>query len=219
MQQKTLLMQLLVALMALLPSVVSAEEPVQLAKWTFDTGYTVADNVYTPNSDDWAAIGWNGFGTLPTIRPNEYEGTQTDYYVSAKGTRFWGIQDNNGDKIMSLYQDMDPNNISDYTDATQHNQYFEVGFPTKGYKNVHFIFSYTCGDNKVRALEAVVSTDGGQTWSDAGAYESGTNWWIYKTNDMALSVNDKDQVIVRLIAPNGATAQWRMNDISITAES
>ena len=218
MQQKTLLMQLLVALMALLPSAVSADDAVQLAKWTFDTGYTVEANVYTPNSDDWAAIGWNGFGTLPTILPNECEGTQTDYYVSAKGTRFWGIQNNNGDRILSLYQDMDPNNISDYTDATQHNQYFEVGFPTKGYKNVHFIFSYTCGDNKVRALEAVVSTDGGQTWSDAGAYESGTNWWIYKTNDMALSANDKDQVIVRLIAPNDETAQWRMNDISITAE-
>ena len=211
-------MQLLVALMALLPSAVSADDAVQLAKWTFDTGYTVDGNVYTPNSDDWAAIGWNGFGTLPTILPNECEGTQTDYYVSAKGTRFWGIQNNNGDRILSLYQDMDPNDISDYTDATQHNQYFEIGFPTKGYKNVHFIFSYTCGDNKVRALEAVVSTDGGRTWSDAGAYSGAANWWIYKTNDMALSANDKDQVIVRLIAPNDETAQWRMNDISITAE-
>ena len=209
---------MLVALMTLLPLAVQADETVQLAKWTFDTGYTVAENVYTPNSDDWAAIGWNGFGTLPTILPNECEGTQTDYYVSAKGTRFWGIQDNNGDRILSLYQDMDPNNISDYTDATQHNQYFEIGFPTKGYKNVHFTFSFTCGDNKERALEAVVSTDGGRTWSDAGAYSGAANWWIYKTNDVTLSANDKDQVIVRLIAPNGETAQWRVNDISITAE-
>ena len=218
MQTKSYLTRLLVALMTLLPLAVSADETVQLAKWTFDTGYTVADNVYTPNSDDWAAIGWNGFGTLPTILPNECEGTQTDYYVSAKGTRFWGIQNNNGDRILSLYQDMDANDISDYTDATQHNQYFEVGFPTKGYKNVHFIFSYTCGDNKERALEAVVSTDGGRTWSDAGAYSGAANWWIYKTNDVTLSANDKDQVIVRLIAPNDETAQWRMNDISITAE-
>ena len=218
MQTKSYLTRLLVALMTLLPLAVSADETVQLAKWTFDTGYTVADNVYTPNSDDWAAIGWNGFGTLPTILPNEYEGTQTDYYVSAKGTRFWGIQDNNGDRILSLYQDMDPNNISDYTDATKHNQYFEIGFPTKGYKNVHFTFSFTCGDNKERALEAVVSTDGGRTWSDAGAYSGAANWWIYKTNDVTLSANDKDQVIVRLIAPNGETAQWRVNDISITAE-
>ena len=218
MQTKSYLTRLLVALMTLLPLAVSADETVQLAKWTFDTGYTVADNVYTPNSDDWAAIGWNGFGTLPTILPNEYEGTQTDYYVSAKGTRFWGIQDNNGDRILSLYQDMDPNNISDYTDATQHNQYFEIVFPTKGYKNVHFTFSFTCGDNKERALEAVVSTDGGRTWSDAGAYSGAANWWIYKTNDVTLSANDKDQVIVRLIAPNDETAQWRVNDISITAE-
>lgn len=218
MQTKSYLTRLLVALMPLLPLAVSADETVQLAKWTFDTGYTVADNVYTPNSDDWAAIGWNGFGTLPTILPNEYEGTQTDYYVSAKGTRFWGIQNNNGDRILSLYQDMDPNNISDYTDATQHNQYFEIGFPTKGYKNVHFTFSFTCGDNKERALEAVVSTDGGRTWSDAGAYSGAANWWIYKTNDVTLSANDKDQVIVRLIAPNDETAQWRVNDISITAD-
>ena len=218
MQTKSYLTRLLVALMTLLPLAVSADETVQLAKWTFDTGYTVAENVYTPNSDDWAAIGWNGFGTLPTILPNEYEGTQTDYYVSAKGTRFWGIQDNNGDRILSLYQDMDPNNISDYTDATQHNQYFEIVFPTKGYKNVHFTFSFTCGDNKERALEAVVSTDGGRTWSDAGAYSGAANWWIYKTNDVTLSANDKDQVIVRLIAPNDETAQWRVNDISITAE-
>ena len=218
MQTKSYLTRLLVALMTLLPLTVSADETVQLAKWTFDTGYTVADNVYTPNSDDWAAIGWNGFGTLPTILPNECEGTQTDYYVSAKGTRFWGIQDNNGDRILSLYQDMDPNNISDYTDATQHNQYFEIGFPTKGYKNVHFTFSFTCGDNKERALEAVVSTDGGRTWSDAGAYSGAASWWIYKTNDVTLSANDKDQVIVRLIAPNDETAQWRVNDISITAE-
>lgn len=218
MQTKSYLTRLLVALMTLLPLTVSADETVQLAKWTFDTGYTVADNVYTPNIDDWAAIGWNGFGTLPTILPNEYEGTQTDYYVSAKGTRFWGIQDNNGDRILSLYQDMDSNNISDYTDATQHNQYFEIGFPTKGYKNVHFTFSFTCGDNKERALEAVVSTDGGRTWSDAGAYSGAANWWIYKTNDVTLSANDKDQVIVRLIAPNDETAQWRVNDISITAE-
>lgn len=218
MQTKSYLTRLLVALMTLLPLAVQADETVQLAKWTFDTGYTVADNVYTPNSDDWAAIGWNGFGALPTILPNECEGTQTDYYVSAKGTRFWGIQDNNGDRILSLYQDMDPNNISDYTDATQHNQYFEIGFPTKGYKNVHFTFSFTCGDNKERALEAVVSTDGGRTWSDAGAYSGAANWWIYKTNDVTLSANDKDQVIVRLIAPNAETAQWRVNDISITAE-
>lgn len=131
MQNKTYLTKLLVALLALLPLTATAQETTQLAKWTFNTGYTMADNVYTPNSNDWAQVGWNGFGTLPQILPNEFTGNQTDYYVSAKGTRFWGIMDNNGDKILSLYQDMDPNNITDYTDASQHNQYFEMSSPPR----------------------------------------------------------------------------------------
>ena len=148
MQNKSFFTKLLVALLGLLPLTASAQIATQLAKWTFDTGYTVADGVYTPNTNAWAAIGWNGFGTLPCILPNEFNGKQSDYYVSAKGTRFWGIQENYDAKIMSLYQDMDPNNITDYTDAAQHNQYFEIGFPTKGYKNVKFIFAYTCCDNE-----------------------------------------------------------------------
>lgn len=163
MRQKLFRTQLLVALLALLPLWATAQESVTLAKWTFDTGYTQSDNVYTPNDSEWAKIGWNGFSTLPKILPNTFEGNQSDYYVSAKGTRFWGIQENYDAKIMSLYQDMDPNNISDYADGSQHNQYFEIGFPTKGYKNIQFTFAFTCGDNNVRNLEMVVSTDGGQT--------------------------------------------------------
>ena len=75
-------MQLLVALMALLPSVVSAEEPVQLAKWTFDTGYTVEGNVYTPNSDAYAESGSKWFSAgAPVIVANESVGSATDYTI------------------------------------------------------------------------------------------------------------------------------------------
>ena len=218
MQNKSFFNRWLVALLALLPMAAVAQS-VKLAQWTFDTGYTVAGNVYTPNTDEWAQVGWNGFSTLPQILPDECAGTATDYYVSAKGTRYWGIMNNNGDRILSLYQDQDPNNISDYTDGEQHSQYFEIVFPTKGYKNVQFTFSFTCGDNTVRAMEMVVSTDGGQTWFDAGSYEGAANWWIYKTHTVSLSANNKDRVKVRLISPNGATAQWRMNEISISGEA
>lgn len=218
MRQKLFRTQLLVALLALLPLWATAQESVTLAKWTFDTGYTQSDNVYTPNDSEWAKIGWNGFSTLPKILPNTFEGNQSDYYVSAKGTRFWGIQENYDAKIMSLYQDMDPNNISDYADGSQHNQYFEIGFPTKGYKNIQFTFAFTCGDNNVRNLEMVVSTDGGQTWSDAGGFPGGATWWVYNTNTVQMSANNKDNVIVRLIAANESTAQWRMNEISISGE-
>ena len=210
--------QLLVSLFALLPLTAAAQESTQLAKWTFDTGYTVADGVYTPNDAAWAQVGWNQFNPLPKILPNACAGTAADFYVSAKGTRFWGILENYDAKVLQLYQDQDPNNITDYTDASQHNQYFEITFPTKGYKNIELSFGFTCNDNTARNLEVVVSTDGGQTWADAGAQTGAANWWIYSANKVALSANNKDKVIVRLIAQNGATCVWRMNEISISGE-
>lgn len=215
---KTILTRWLVLLFALLPLTVAAQERTQLAKWTFDTGYTVAEGVYTPNDAAWAQVGWNQFNPLPKILPNSCVGTASDYYVSAKGTRFWGILENYDAKVLQLYQDQDPNNITDYTDASQHNQYFEVNFPTKGYKNIELNFAFTCNDNVARDLEVVVSTDGGQTWADAGAQTGAANWWIYSDNKVSLSANNKDKVIVRLIAQNGATCVWRMNEISISGE-
>ena len=218
MTEKFSLSKWLVAAAALLPCSGAADEATQLAKWTFDSGYTVSDNTYTPSDEAWEQVGWNGFGSLPRILPNEFSGAQTDCYLSAKGTRFWGIMDNNGDKIFSLYQDMNPNDISDYSDGAQHNQYIEVAFPTSGYRNVQFTVAYTCGDNHERSMEMVVSTDGGQSWNDAGGIKSGAYWWIYETSTMTLSANNKEQVIVRLIAPNGETAQWRVNEIVVSAE-
>ena len=47
MQNKTFFTRLLVALLGLLPLTAAAQNATQLAKWTFDTGYTVSNNVYT----------------------------------------------------------------------------------------------------------------------------------------------------------------------------
>ena len=201
----------------LMPSSVKAD-PTTLAKWTFDTGYDVAGSVYTPNTEAWAQVGWNGFGTLPQIRPNTYLGTITDYFASAKGTRFWGLMDNNGDKILSLYQDLDANSISDYTDASQHNQYIEFSFPTTTYKNVQFGISFTCGSNTERNLVLVYSTDGGTTWTNGGSCAGTNSWFQYKTSIVNLLASNKSSVIVRLIAENGATDQWRVNEVTITGE-
>ena len=44
------------ALLALL-LVPSNAKAVELASWTFETGYNNSDLVYTPNTDSWAQIG------------------------------------------------------------------------------------------------------------------------------------------------------------------
>ena len=196
----------------LVPSSAKADATT-LASWTFDTGYDVSENVYTPNANEWAQVGWNGFSTLPQIRPNTYIGTQSDYAASVKGTRYWGIMDNKqGEtsygKIFVLYQDENPNNITDYTNASEHNHYFEFSFPTIGYSNITFSFALTDNNNKAYQMELVYSTDGGTTWVDAGAFSGAAGWWYYNTNNANIIASNKSNVIVRLIAKNEILTNW-----------
>ena len=54
--KKNFLNGLLLMLVSLFATSAKAES-VQIANWTFDTGYDVAENVYTPNSNAWAKVG------------------------------------------------------------------------------------------------------------------------------------------------------------------
>jgi hypothetical protein len=65
----------------------------------------------------------------------------------------------------------------------------------------------------------VVSTDGGQTWFDAGAYTTMPNWWLYKNNTVQLSANNKDKVVLRLIAGNGFKSNWNLDYVKINGEA
>lgn len=48
------------ALLSLLLLSLTTTAQTTLASWTFDTGYDVVENVYTPNTNNWAQVGWNG---------------------------------------------------------------------------------------------------------------------------------------------------------------
>lgn len=154
-------MQLLVALMALLPSVVSAEEPVQLAKWTFDTGYTVEGNVYTPNSDAYAESGSKWFSAgAPVIVANESVGSATDYTISGNSSRTWALCNGWDNQVFRIVNDTEANDIDDLTDPTKHKNYYEVTFPTTGYKNITLGMACAYGNNAAAPLTAVTSVDG-----------------------------------------------------------
>ncbi|MBO5002208.1 MAG: hypothetical protein J6C66_05860, partial [Prevotella sp.] len=66
---------LLVMLLSMMTVKANAQST-QLASWTFDSGYDVAENVYTPNSNAWAAVGalWFKDGQ-PSFIANEAVGT------------------------------------------------------------------------------------------------------------------------------------------------
>ena len=120
---------------------------------------------------------------------------------------------------MLRIENSEANSITDYTDASKHNVYYEVQFPTTGYKNIKVNFACAYGKNEVATLEAVVSTDGGATWFDAGAYETMGNWWLYKDNTVTLAANNKEKVILRLIAGNGFKSNWNLDYVTVSGEA
>ena len=198
--------------------------PVTLAKWTFDNGYDTENvegkDIYVPNANtDWAEISATYFATqIPYFYPNTFMGEKDNYLMTAKSeARYWQICTGYQNQVFRI-ENSTANAITDYTDALQHNAYYEVQFSTKGYKNISIDYAIAYGQNAEAALEAVVSTDGGQTWAAASTGKTAGNWWIYNPNTITLSANNKEQVIVRLIAGNGFASNWNMDYLTVNAE-
>ena len=205
MQNKSLLTQMLVTLLALLP-ITAAAQGVKLAEWNME------------GSDD-IAVTWFAQGGAPSIAPDECVGEKSDYVLTAwSENRYWQLCTGWENKVLRI-ENTAANAIADYTDGSQHNVYYEVQFPTKGYKNITVDFACAYGANAEATLEAVVSTDGGQTWFDAGAFTTMPNWWLYKNNTVQLSANNKDKVILRLIAGNGFASNWNLDYVKVNGET
>ena len=205
MQNKSFLLQLLVMLFALLPVSAAAQESVKLAEWNME------------QSDD-IAVTWFKDGT-PQIAPDECVGDKANYVLTGWSEgRYWQLCTGYQNKVLRI-ENAAANAITDYTDAAQHNVYYEVQFPTKGYKNITVDFACAYGGNADASLEAVVSTDGGQTWFDAGAFTTAATWWTYNKNTVQLSANNKDKVILRLIAGNDFVSNWNMDYVIIKGEA
>jgi pectin methylesterase-like acyl-CoA thioesterase len=205
MQNKSFLLQLLVMLFALLPVSAAAQESVKLAEWNME------------QSDD-IAVTWFKDGT-PQIAPDESVGDKANYVLTGWSEgRYWQLCTGYQNKVLRI-ENAAANAITDYTDAAQHNVYYEVQFPTKGYKNITVDFACAYGGNADASLEAVVSTDGGQTWFDAGAFTTAATWWTYNKNTVQLSANNKDKVILRLIAGNDFVSNWNMDYVIIKGEA
>ncbi|MBR3521765.1 MAG: Ig-like domain-containing protein [Prevotella sp.] len=204
MQKKNYLTRLLVALFALLPMTVAAQESVKLAEWNME------------NSAD-IAVTWFKDGA-PQIAPDEAISDKTNYLLTGWSEgRYWQLCTGYQNKVLRI-ENAAENAIIDYTDASKHNVYYEVQFPTTGYKNISVDFACAYGANAEATLEAVVSTDGGATWFDAGAYKTAATWWTYNKNTVQLSANNKDKVILRLIAGNGFKSNWNMDYVVINGE-
>ncbi len=194
-----------------------------LASWTFETGYTVTDlgdNHFRYTPDESLAYeevtGWSN-SNIPLILPEQAAGDAADYYVSAYSEgRYW--QFCNGWETKVLRVDNTVENVTtDFTNPANHKVYYELSFPTLGYKDVTITYAIAPGNNTETPVELVVSTDGGQTWFDAGSQNTSGVWFQYVDRTVALSANNKANVLVRLLPVSGTT-NWNLRNISISAE-
>jgi len=204
MNLKPLFGTLLTALLMLLPGSVQADEAVVLADWQFEQSEVTAATWFSTGS--------------PNIAPDTCVGSSADYNLTAwSKDRYWQLTTGWQVKVLRI-ENNEANVITDYTDQTQHNVYYEISFPTKGYKNISVSYACAYGANAEAPMEAVVSTDGGTTWTDAGRGYTAGSWWIYNENSVSLSAANKDKVILRLIAGNDYASNWNLDYITIKGE-
>ena len=196
-----------------------------LAAWTFETGYTVTDLggnnfLYTPDAEAAAEdiTGWSA-SNIPAILPETCSGNPAVYKLSAYSeNRYWQLCSGWETRVLRLDNSNTVENVaSDFTNPENHKVYYELSFPTKGYKNVEITYAIAPGNNTQTPVELVVSTDGGVTWFDSGAQNTSAVWFQYEDRTVALSANDKENVLVRLLPASGMT-NWNLRNISVSAE-
>ena len=176
---------------------------VTLAEWNFENSADISATYFST--------------AAPQIAPDSQMGSADNYLLTALSEgSYWQLCTGYNNKVLRIVNST-ANNITDYTDASQHNVYYEVQFPTKGYKDVSLDFAVAYGSNAEAGIEAVVSTDGGETWADAGTFTTMGNWWLYKNNTVTISANNKEKVIVRLIAANELASNWNLDYVKVNA--
>lgn len=221
-QRFTKLLGATICALLLVPSSAKADATT-LASWTFDTGYDVSENVYTPNANDWAAVGalWFKDG-MPQFVANETIGTAADYILTGKTSRYWNLCVGYNNKVFRIVNDTEANSISDYTSSSQiNNNYYEIQFPTTGYRNITIDYAISYGNNAAADIHAVYSIDNGNTWKESSVGYTGTHWSNYNNNTIVLNSDAKNQskVLVRLVFGNGYSSNWNMDYLTIKGES
>lgn len=181
-------------------------EEIQLPTWTFDTQYIVDSTgavvQYIPTELE--IINNRGFKGAEVFA-NNYPASGDAKMVMNSDTSFTSLTGEN--HICRLNWD-DANTVDDFTDPSQHKQYFEFQIPTKGFKDISLEFSFSGGQSSIfDYLELVYSVDG-TTWVDGGTFYSENHWNTWVTSSASLqNAENKNLVTVRLIGISDETGE------------
>lgn len=216
---------LLVALLG--GAIASWADPVTLASWSSASTTTYANDGsgnYTPtlNGGTRAAL-QSVYSSRIYFYPSAWVegGTQSDYkltFYSSSTSKKCGFYNQTEDNFWLQLSD---NNITDYTNSSQHDNYIQLSFPATGYKSVTLKAKVAGFSNSSGKFVILASPDGGTTWFKSTEYTTGNHYSTFNTDiNQKLAVTNCSTVIVRIIVGNDKISRndWRIKNIEITGE-
>ena len=211
--QLRLLATMLLALFAI-GTYATETQQTTVASWVFSEGWDAESSgsviTYTPDGSGWKQLANTAWKTKqPVFLPNTCSGVQKDYQLKLKTSDGkWEVKMSKDSYLLRMNTASTDKFTApaDYTDGTQHDQYFEASFPTTNLNNVNINFAIGDGSSSSTHFGVVYSVDGGQTWSVLSEYVSGSHWNKYVDGKYSLDANNKEKVIVRLLVTSATKA-------------
>ena len=206
---------------------------VTVASWTFDTGYDVSSNTYTPNATVFSGTSQSQSkaGQIPQIIANDAYNNKSACIASigpddTTGKIYWKLYDNElsgnhyGTVLAMWPYNGIKNTSTDFTNKSNHIVYYEFKFPATGLKNVNISYSITYANNTVYPIYVAYSTDNGDTWSVGTIGSGGSHWSTYATNSSYLDVDNASSVIVHLLpyCAEGGDRWFYLDEVSVTGK-
>ena len=198
-----------------------------IASWVFSEGWDESANgsvvTYTPDGSGWkelSNVAWKQ--KQPIFLPNTFSGIQSDFKLSLKTSDGkWQVKQSSSTYVLRLNTgSVDKFTAkADYGDASKHDQYFEVSFPTVNLNNIKVDFAIGDGSSSSTKFGVIYSTDGGTTWTTLDDYVSGSHWNKYSDAHYSLNADNKANVIVRILIQSATKkSNYNLKYINILAD-
>ena len=220
------MMLVLLGLILACPSVCVAGQTV-VASWVFSQGWEASSKgsvvTYTPDGSGWTALSNTAWKTKqPVFLPNTCNGVLDNYKLTLKTSDGkWEVKQSKDSYLLRL-NTASVNKFtskSDYGNASKHDQYFEVSFPTVSLQNAKINFAIGDGSSSSTPFGVVYSVDGGSTWKVLDDYVSGSHWNTYVDAKYDLDADNKENVIVRILITTATkNSNYNLKYVNILAD-
>ena len=220
------MMLVLLGLILACPSVCVAGQTV-VASWVFSQGWEVSSKgsvvTYIPDGSGWTALSNTAWKTKqPVFLTNTCNGVWDNYKLTLKTSDGkWEVKQSKDSYLLRL-NTASVNKFtskSDYGNASKHDQYFEVSFPTVSLQNAKINFAIGDGSSSSTPFGVVYSVDGGSTWKVLDDYVSGSHWNTYVDAKYDLDADNKENVIVRILITTATkNSNYNLKYVNILAD-